>query len=170
MPNESLADCALHRRYHSSVPRYGISGHRWAPIAAKIAQDSRCRTILDYGCGKGGLKDGLPGFDVMEYDPGIPGKDESPSPADLVICADVLVFCGDRVCRVMDDLRRCARKAALIVLPFHPAERRPSELPYVDKPLEWWLRQFDERWPSATSWDFKYQKRGAARLYFVWRS
>jgi hypothetical protein len=51
---------------------------------------------LDYGCGKGTLKQSHPfaghmiSTRFLEYDPAIPGKDRDPGIADMIYCLDVL--------------------------------------------------------------------------------
>lgn len=73
-------------------PKYGSGSHRHAYLVAGIARLERCDTILDYGAGKGTIGSVLRagGLNVAEYDPGMPGKDAMPEPADLVICLDVM--------------------------------------------------------------------------------
>ncbi len=75
---------------------WGGGGHKRAVAVNEVATAYGCQTVLDYGCGKGTLKTALverfgwtPEL-IREYDPGIPGKDMQPTPADLVACTDVL--------------------------------------------------------------------------------
>jgi hypothetical protein len=75
----------LNARLHRENPEYGLYGGRNAVLVLKLAQTIRARSILDYGSGKGGLAREIP-FPLWEYDPAIPGKDESPRPADIVVC------------------------------------------------------------------------------------
>jgi hypothetical protein len=70
--------------------KWGKSGNSHAPEVTALARELGARSVLDYGCGRGTLKPALPDLKVFEYDPGIPGKDHLPKPADLVVCTDVL--------------------------------------------------------------------------------
>jgi 2-polyprenyl-3-methyl-5-hydroxy-6-metoxy-1,4-benzoquinol methylase len=75
----------INRDLHAFDPMFGRSALKWTEVIRQFEG----KTILDYGCGKGTLKRDL-GFDIAEYDPGIPGKDSAPEPADVVVCIDVL--------------------------------------------------------------------------------
>lgn len=75
---------------HASM-KWGKSGHSHAPELREFAKKLRAASVLDYGCGQGTLRPALaPELKVLEYDPGIPGKDKMPKPADIVACTDVL--------------------------------------------------------------------------------
>jgi hypothetical protein len=68
---------------------YGRHGDKWAEKVTDIVNQFSPSSILDYGCGQGALARSVP-YRVHEYDPAIPDKSHLPSPADLVICTDVL--------------------------------------------------------------------------------
>lgn len=72
--------------------KWGNAGHHHVPDVVKLLQDTRSTSVLDYGCGGGTLKRELDklGVDAREYDPGIPGKNNMPEPAHIVVCTDVL--------------------------------------------------------------------------------
>lgn len=105
---------------HATDAHYGSEGYLWAYMVAGIARIEQCRSVLDYGCGKGTLARALQGVDVAvtEYDPGIPGKDQRPSePSDLVVCLDVMEHIEpDFVDDVIEDLAKLARKTVFIVV------------------------------------------------------
>jgi len=79
---------AQNAELHKS-PKFGVGGAKWALHVIGIARQNSCKTILDYGCGKGTLKKALPLWEVLEYDPAIEGKQEAQT-ADMVVCTDVL--------------------------------------------------------------------------------
>lgn len=70
--------------------QWGDGGHVFVPEIRRLAHKLRTLSVLDYGCGHGTLRPGLPELFVREYDPGIENKDSLPTPADLVVCSDVL--------------------------------------------------------------------------------
>lgn len=149
----------LNRELHSRNPRYGTSGQHWAPIVARIANLHHVETILDYGCGKGTLKEQLAGKTpalVLEYDPAVPGKDTPPLPADFVVCGDVLEHIEpDCLGDVLDDIDRCANRLCMLVIATRPADKhlidgRNAHL--IVEPLEWWKPKLKARW-KALLWD-----------------
>jgi len=73
---------------HKERTDYGAIGHRWAFLVKQICDERGFFSVLDYGCGKGTLKNKLD-VEVYEYDPAIPEKDHA-HPAELVVCTDVL--------------------------------------------------------------------------------
>jgi hypothetical protein len=86
---------SLNKQLHDTNPHYGAHASRDAKAVLKILRLRNCKTILDFGCGKGSLKPTLLGLDptlsVLEYDPAIPGKDVMPSsPVDFFVALDVM--------------------------------------------------------------------------------
>lgn len=111
----------LQRRLHADPRGYGGRGSKWAGIVLQVAADYDCGSILDYGCGQGSLIQTLrpmaPGLRLTEYDPAVPGKDNLPTFADLVVCTDVLEHIEpDRLDAVLAHLRGLARKALWVVI------------------------------------------------------
>lgn len=133
-------------RLHSVDPKFGVEGYLWAYHVAGIMSLWGCHSVLDYGCGKGTLKRALNGFLVDEYDPGIPGKDAKPNPADLVVSLDVLEHVEpDRVDDVIADLASLARKMLFVVISTKPSKRimadgRDTHLSLHDG--AWWADKF----------------------------
>lgn len=127
---------------HASMT-WGKHGHSHAPEIEGFMKDVGARSILDYGCGRATLAKALPGVKVFEYDPGVPGKDHLPKPADLIACTDVLEHiepkCLDNVMRHMFVL---ARLGAYFVIATRPAREslpdgRNAHL--IVQPSAWWL-------------------------------
>jgi len=117
----------LNRRLHKDNLSYGVGGAKHAPLVIKlvesISKTVKFPRVLDYGCGRSYLSKALP-FAIDEYDPAIPGKDQSPRQADLVVSTDVMEHiepnCLDAV---LDDIRRCARHMALLVIHTGPSHK-----------------------------------------------
>lgn len=81
-------------------------------------------TLLDYGCGQGHLSRACAdwGLPIFEYDPAIPGKDELPAPADIVVCADVLEHIEPEcIDAVLTHLQALTRKILIAVIATRPA-------------------------------------------------
>lgn len=111
-------------RLHAD-PDYGSGSHRHAYLVAGIALIENCTSILDYGCGKGTIAKelervmpsnfGTLPFDLAEYDPGVPGKEKHPEPADLVTCLDVMEHVEPEcLFDVIGDLARLTRKKLFV--------------------------------------------------------
>lgn len=133
-------------------PSYGSGSHRHAYLVAGIALIEDCKTILDYGAGKGTIGSVLrgAGLDVVEYDPGFPGKESRPSPADLVTCLDVLEHIEpDCLADVIGDLAKLTRKKLLVDISTKftkfrwLSDGRNSHL--IVKEVAWWQEQFTKR-------------------------
>lgn len=138
----------LNARLHVENPAYGVSSSRWAGQVAQLAQQIGSQDILDYGCGKGLLKQTL-GWPIREYDPAIPGKDAPPQPADLVVCTDVLEHIEPECLEdVLDDLQRLTKKIAFLNVATRPAKKfladgRNAHL--IQEQLPFWLPKFWQR-------------------------
>jgi hypothetical protein len=131
----------LNARLHRENLTYGVGGGRHAETILKLAQSIKSQSILDYGCGKGYLSKAIP-FPIWEYDPAIPGKDEAPRPADIVVCTDVLEHIEpDMLKFVLDDLRRCTKQVGYFVIHTGPARKtlpdgRNTHL--IQQDHNWW--------------------------------
>jgi hypothetical protein len=131
----------LQRKAHAELPDYGVHGYRWVADVLALAKPGD--TILDYGCGKGTFAKAMAGrgFTVTEYDPGIPGKDALPAPADVVVCTDVLPFIEPgKVAAVAEHIRGLAERAAFIAVPYHPEAKLalyPDVIRTQLEPAEW---------------------------------
>lgn len=134
----------LNAELHERIPTYGTGGHRWARWVKALARKTESVSVLDYGCGKGALGVALSesGLDVREYDPAIPGKSSSPSPADIVACLDVLEHVeGEFLHNVLCDITRLAQKAVLLSICCKEGQKRladgrPAHI--LVRPHEWW--------------------------------
>jgi uncharacterized Rossmann fold enzyme len=152
---------ALNAKLHQQVPEYGMNGGRHAPIVLSLVETLKkasphgIPSVLDYGCGKGGLGRALP-FPIFEYDPAIPGKQENPRPADLVICTDVLEHIEpDKVVLVLKDLHRCTKQTGYFVIHTGPAKKiyadgRNTHL--TQRGLDWWRAKLGKFFTIGKIW------------------
>jgi uncharacterized Rossmann fold enzyme len=133
---------ALNAQLHRENLAFGVGGTKHADTVTKLMESSKSESVLDYGCGKGYLAKALP-FPIWEYDPAIPGKQESPRPADLVICTDVLEHIEpDKIDFVLDDLKRCVKKLGYFTIHTGPAAKTLPDGRNTH------LLQHDEKWWS----------------------
>jgi len=143
----------LNRRLHEDKLEYGVGGGRHADTVKKLVAslagkvDSPVVSVLDYGCGKGYLGKKL-GFPIYEYDPAIPGKDESPRPADVVVCTDVLEHIEpDKLMFVLDDLRRCVKHIGYFTIHTGPAKKTYADgrnTHLIQNGFDWWKRKLEK--------------------------
>ncbi len=134
---------------------WGGAGKSWAPVVSEFAAELGARSILDYGCGRATLAPALPGWAVAEYDPGIPGKDRLPDPADLVVATDVLEHVEpDRIDPVLDHIEQLMSKGAFLLIALSPskvtlADGRNAHL--IVEPATWWIAKLQRRgWKIKT--------------------
>ena len=128
--------------------RFGRRGDRWADKVRELMASDAVAGVLDYGCGQGALRQALD-LDIAEYDPAIPGKDRLPSPADLVVCTDVLEHIEpDLLQNVLAHLHSLTRKLLLATISTRPAVKtlpdgRNAHL-IVESPDVWrqWLSPY----------------------------
>lgn len=145
----------LNKQLHETNESYGVSSARWVDLVIELSSKYNCADILDYGCGKGKLKQGI-GPKVKEYDPAIEGKTEK-HPCDLVVCTDVMEHIEpDCLDGVLDDLEAMTKKAAFITVATRPAKKiladgRNAHLIVEDS--NWWVVKFTQRWKLVTFQD-----------------
>lgn len=147
---------ALNRSLHEQ-PAYGTSGQKWAPHVTQLCREFLTTDVLDYGCGKGTLGKTLP-FVIKEYDPCVEGKEAFPSPADVVVCTDVLEHIEpDHLEAVLDDLRRLTKKAGFFTVATVPAMKTLSDgrnAHLIQEKSGWWLPKFLTRFELTFFQDF----------------
>jgi len=125
----------LHARFD-----YGHGGD--AAECAEIVRGLAPSSVLDYGCGQGHLARLLEGIEVEEYDPAIPGKQDEPGKADVVVCADVLEHIEPELLgNVLLHLYACTRRHIVLVIATGPsrkvmADGRTAHL--IVRPADWW--------------------------------
>ncbi len=118
---------ALLQRTHAESPGWGSgAARRVEELIPFVRLVGASTTALDYGCGKGALKPALlerfPGLRISEYDPGIPGKDESPAPADFLISTDVLEHVEDPA-EVLRHMRALTLDRSFLCIGLGPAKK-----------------------------------------------
>ena len=140
------------QQMHAERNDFGARGHAWLPAILDLWEPGE--TLLDYGCGQGKLCEALrekyPGTHALyEYDPGIPGKDERPEPADLVVCTDVAEHVEpEHIDAFLDELQRLSKSKLFLNVATRPAKK---ELPdgrnahLTIEPFAWWQEKLAKR-------------------------
>lgn len=152
----SVGYAELNAQLHRDNLAYGVGGGKHAHVVQKLAENLKTTSVLDYGCGKGYLAKELP-FPIWEYDPAIPEKASTPRPADLVVATDVLEHIEpDKLAFVLDDIRRCTKKAAYLVIHTGAsskslADGRNAHL--IQQPLGWWKQILKKFFTVSQYWD-----------------
>lgn len=150
---EHISDIGQHRE---KEVMYGAVGKLYAGhvsiLAGKLVKKKGAATLLDYGCGKRTLEQELPpitGLSVHAYDPCIDGLDETPEPADLVVCTDVLEHiepeCLDNV---LNDLKRVTKELLFLSVSTRRAANTRSDgqnRHTIVEDHEWWRPKIRKR-------------------------
>jgi len=147
------------KKLHETNLAYGTGGSRHAKLVIKLVDslkkslNNKTISVLDFGCGKGYLAKALD-FPIYEYDPAIPYKDESPRPADLVICTNVLEHVEpDKLLFVLDELHRCTKQVGYFVISTtHAIKTLPDgrNTHLIVKGEEWWKEQIEKFFKIAS--------------------
>lgn len=144
----------IQRKYHEERPHYGTNSAHCVEAVRRLIADLGAKSVLDYGCGKGGLRAAL-GDIVREYDPAIPGKDSEPEPAQLLVCTDVLEHIEpEKLDSVLEHIR-CLGDTILLIIATRPATKdlpdgRNAHLLVRD--AEWWKKTLETRF-DIKQWD-----------------
>jgi hypothetical protein len=139
----------LNRELHASHAEYGSFSWRHADKVLALREETESVTVLDYGCGKGALREALGRPDWMrEYDPAIPGKDARPEIADLVVCTDVLEHIEPELLdNVLTHIVRVTGKAAFLLIATRPALKTLADGSNAHKIIEnaaWWREKLEK--------------------------
>lgn len=133
---------------------YGTTAAKYGQMVGEIIDSLGINRLLDYGCGHNlSLQENLKPqktFQYQGYDPGVPDYAEPPEPAELVVCIDVLEHIEpDCLNDVLDHLESLTEQILFATVHTGPAGKilpdgRNAHL--IQKPAEWWLPRFTERW------------------------
>lgn len=139
----------LNEQLHTTRKGYGTSSGKWVQKVIQLSQDYNTQNILDYGCGKGRLQQGLP-FQITQYDPAISEHSEHPNkPHDVVVCTDVLEHIEPEcIDNVLDDIQQLALKVVLLTVATRKANKTLNDgrnAHLIIKNKDWWLKKIKER-------------------------
>ena len=139
---------------HLRAGTFGVAGDRRAPLVRKMVALYDAKTVLDYGCGKGGLKRAM-GEIVSNYDPAVPEFAAMPLPADIVVCADVMEHVEDDcIDEVLLHIRSLTRKAAYFLVACRPSSQnlpdgRNAHISLHDQ--DWWIDRIRQHFVIANA-------------------
>lgn len=141
---------------------FGRKGHTYAGHIQAICEALGSQDVLDYGCGQHTLQQCLP-FKIREYDPCMDGFDESPDPADVVVCTDVLEHIEPvYLDAVLDDLKRVTKRVGFFAVDDRPAQKFLSDgrnAHLIQEGPAWWFPKFYQRWSSVQISDMLYDSK-----------
>ena len=178
---------AMLREMHETQD-WGGSGHKRAVEVEEFARDIDAKTVLDYGCGQGRLREELDkrksGLIVHDYDPAVPGKgdvswdgkvDPAFVPFDLVVCTDVLEHVEpDRLDTVINHVCRLSGRGTYFLIATREANKclpdgRNAHLIVQD--ARWWVdtlcAQGIEDFSRLISWHTDPEERNL-RVWIKW--
>jgi len=132
-----------------SQEQWGNTGHKYTVNVLDLLRKEEYKDVLDYGSGHGTLADSLVGYDVIQYDPGFPEKENNNVPRSFVTCVDVLEHIEPELLEgVLDDLQRCMLDKGYFVISCRKAlkilsDGRNAHLIVEDK--SWWREKLETR-------------------------
>lgn len=141
----------LNKQLHHDRADYGTSGAKWALAINDLLEEGD--TVLDYGCGKGTLKQFVDA-DVREYDPAIPGKEEEPENASVVVCTDVLEHIEpDLIDKVISHIYSKTERMVFLVIATRLAKKTLADgrnAHLIVENRDWWLAKLDKFFSTVT--------------------
>jgi hypothetical protein len=133
---------SLNENLHQTREDYGIGGHKWADLVTGLAEAIETKDVLDYGCGKSTLAMNIP-YAIKQYDPAIPKYSTLPSPADIVVCTDVLEHIEpEMIGEVLNHLQTLVKRVGFFVIATRPAKKKLADgrnAHLIIEPVRWWL-------------------------------
>ena len=169
---------ALHQQNGSFGNRASASGFASSlPLGLiRMHQAGLCRTVLDYGTGKGllvkRLRKKLPAeIEVSGYDPAVDQWSQKPnSKFDIVTCLDVLEHIEmQSIDSVLDDLSFLTTNICYVVVDLQPAVKRLADgrnAHILLAPPEWWITRFSQKFNCITSFPIMH-KSGATQKIVI---
>jgi methyltransferase family protein len=134
---------------HAADPEYGKTASRYIAQVRDIARKFGVRTLLDYGCGKGVVRRSLMGeFEIRGYDPAITGLDQVPTPAEMIVCIDVLEHVEpDCLNSVLAHIAGLMQRIGLITIATQASSKRlpdGTNCHRIVEDCEWWIARLSE--------------------------
>jgi hypothetical protein len=137
---------------------YGTASIGYAALVTQMLDRLEIEHLLDYGCGSllNLYKHIKPArkLTYQAYDPGVPEYSESPVPAQMVACIDVLEHIEPEFLEnVLDDLKRVTEVVLFCTIHTGPAVKVLSDgrnAHLTQQPMSWWLPKLWSRFDIQT--------------------
>lgn len=136
---------------------WGNSGKSWVDYVEKFAKEIHAESILDYGAGKGTLETVLRErgwVNVQSYDPGVEKFSKAPSPADLVVCCDVLEHIEPEcLSDVLTHISSLANKGVFFNIATSPSKKTLTDgrnAHLIVKNGSWWGKRITKVFPGCS--------------------
>jgi hypothetical protein len=143
----------LNRKLHEETV-FGASGKKWALLIGGIMQRLKIQSMLDYGCGRGTIKNFYQqhslfnSVTINEYDPAVPGKDTLPESADMVSVIDVLEHIEPKCLDdVLNHIYSLILKAGFFVICLRGSSNfleDGTDTHRIIEPPSWWINKLEE--------------------------
>jgi len=151
----------LQKKLHATGT-YGGTAPTSAGIINAIIQKLEIKHLLDYGCGsKLPLRDCLQPvgeFRYQAYDPMVDEYSDDPVPAEMVVVSDVLEHIEpEHIEEVLDHLEELTEVVIFATIHSGPAMKYLEDgrnAHILQRPFEWWLPKFLERFKVQTAQRF----------------
>lgn len=171
-------NAALHTQNDAFGNRHdaaGLATH--LPAALTRMHDlGICRSVLDYGTGKGKLVERLrrelpSSIAVQGYDPAVPAYANRPTePVDILTCLDVLEHIEmASIDAVLREIHALTRNFCYLVIDLQPAVKKLADgrnAHILLAPPEWWTGRVAQLFPCVTSFPV-YHEAGLAQKLVI---
>lgn len=165
------ANTRASQKLHQNSAEYGNASsylkegsfkyHLTIPQALEFSsQKTTIKSLLDYGCGKGGLLKALSdyakvGIIVDGYDPSVPEYSEEPSHKyDIITCIDVLEHLSrDNLRYTLEKISHLTIKYFFFCIDLVPASKKLDDgrnAHTLIAPPEWWCQQIKQTFQIAS--------------------
>ena len=125
----------------------GISLTPLVPTLIHVTKENNCKTLLDYGCGKGALRSRLD-LRWIGYDPHVEKFNVEPEPQNFVMCFDVLEHIEQEfLSNVLNHIDTLAQNFVWLRIDTAPARKSLSDGRNAHLslyPKEWWEIQVQQ--------------------------
>ena len=125
-----------------------------------VSQTQNISSLLDHGCGKGGLKESIDSVQSLSlrthnYDPAIPEFSKLPKEKfDIVTSVDVLEHIGrENIDSTLKEIKSLTDKFFFFCIDLVPASKRTSDgrnFHFLIAPADWWCQKLKEHFKIAT--------------------
>jgi hypothetical protein len=167
-----------YKELHENSTGYDTGGNYFAPTILELADRHGCKSILDFGCGKGGLMRRLTrdrsDLTVWGYDPFSPNEQITEMPTrdfDMVVSTDMLEHVEeDDVPCVLGQMALMRSKVMLLVVSNRWAHQflpDGNNAHATVKPLEWWQVKIAECTKAREVNVLRYDKRNKFTVFEV---